>query len=381
MGVTQQKWVSREPRNMGCRPPAPNPGGGRALLASPRRLYHPTSPTPHPVSIEVAMIPRSRAALHLALAALLALPRTVAAQDVGQTVERNWREILALINDVLQYTVTVGGQEVNVLGVILFIGIILVTWIVSRLVRRALRSTLERRGVDDPGTMAVANRMLHYFIMAIGLLTGLAQIGINLSALFAAGAIFAVGIGFALQTLSENFVSGVILLVERSIKPGDILEVDGTVIRVQRMGIRTTLGRNRDDEEMIIPNATLVSNVVTNYTLQDSIIRLRATVGVAYESDMAQVRGVLESMAEGLEWRLSSHEPVVLLTEFGSSSVNFEVSVWVSDPWRAPRFRSQLMEGIWHALADQGITIAFPQVDVHFDPPVHQALERLPRAS
>lgn len=327
------------------------------------------------------MIPRTRAAVRLALTAIFALPRAAAAQDVGQTVERNWREILALINDVLQYTVTVGGQDVNVLGVILFIGIVLVTWAVSRLIRRALRGTLERRGVDDPGTMAAANRILHYFIMAIGLLTGLAQIGINLSALFAAGAIFAVGIGFALQTLSENFVSGVILLVERSIKPGDILEVGGTVIRVQRMGIRTTLGRNRDDEEMIIPNSTLVTNVVTNYTLQDSITRLRATVGVAYESDMAQVREVLETMAKGLEWQLATHEPRVLLTEFGTSSVNFEVSVWVSDPWRAPQFRSQLMEAIWHALADQDITIAFPQVDVHFDPPVHQALERLPRAS
>lgn len=327
------------------------------------------------------MIRRIGAAGLLALTGLLLTPRTGHAQDVGQTVERNWREILAVINDVLQYTVTVGGQEVNVLGVVLFLAILVLTWIVSRVVRRALKGTLERRGVEDPGTVAVANRILHYFIMAIGLLTGLSQIGINLSALFAASAVFAVGVGFALQTLSENFVSGVILLIERSIKLGDILEVDGTVIRIQRMGIRTTIGRNRDDEEMIIPNATLVSNMVTNYTLMDSVIRLRADVGVKYESDLKQVREVLEKASEGLEWRLQTHEPVVLLREFGSSSVNFEVSVWITDPWRAPRFRSQLMEAIWWALAENDITIAFPQVDVHFDTPVHDALERLPRAS
>jgi small-conductance mechanosensitive channel len=327
------------------------------------------------------MIPRIGAAGLPALSGLVFAPRAVAAQDMGQTVERNWREILALTNDVLQYTVTVGGQDVNILGLILFLGILVVTWVVSHLIRRALKGTLVRRGVDDPGTVAVANRILHYFIMAIGLLTGLSQIGINLSALFAAGAVFAVGVGFALQTLSENFVSGVILLVERSIKPGDILEVNGTVIRVQRMGIRTTIGRNRDDEEMIIPNSTLVSTVVTNYTLVDSITRLRAEVGVEYESDLKLVREVLERTAEGIEWRLMTHEPTVLLREFGSSSVNFEVSVWMTDPWRAPRFRSRLMETIWWALREHDIAIAFPQVDVHFDAPVHEALERLPRAS
>jgi small-conductance mechanosensitive channel len=147
------------------------------------------------------------------------------------------------------------------------------------------------------------------------------------------------------------------------------------------MGIRTTIGRNRDDEELIIPNAILASSIVKNYTLQDSITRLRAPVGVEYGSDMKVVMETLTEMANGLEWRLKPYEPTVLLTEFGSSSVNFEVSVWITDPWRAPRARSKLMQAMWWALKDAGITIAFPQLDVHFDPPVEESLERLPRAS
>jgi small-conductance mechanosensitive channel len=293
----------------------------------------------------------------------------------------NWSEILSVADRILQYEFHIGGQAVSVLDLVIFVGILMLTWIVSRLIRRGLQGVLDRRGVDDPGTVAVTTRILHYAIMAVGLLTGLSQIGINLSALFAAGAVFAVGIGFALQTLSENFVSGVILLIERSIKPGDVLEVNGEVIRVQRMGIRTTIGRNRDDEEIIIPNSTLVSTAVTNYTLQDSIIRIRAAVGVAYGSDMKQVMDVLREMADGLEWRLGTYDPVVLLTDFASSSVNFDVSVWIADPWRAPRRRSDLMHGVWNALADAGITIAFPQVDVHFDRPFEEALDRLPKAS
>ncbi|MBT8404431.1 MAG: mechanosensitive ion channel, partial [Gemmatimonadetes bacterium] len=194
-------------------------------------------------------------------------------------------------------------------------------------------------------------------------------------------AVFAVGIGFALQNLSENFVSGVILMFERSIKPGDIVEVDGYVVRVLKLGMRTTLARNREDEEILVPNSHLVAATVKNFTLHDTVLRIRAEVGVEYSSDMARVMEVLQTMAESQTWRLEGRDPVVLMKEFGASSVDFEVSVWTDDPWLAPRFRSQLMQGIWFALADAGITIAFPQLDVHFDGPVEEALTRLPRAS
>lgn len=293
----------------------------------------------------------------------------------------NWQEIGAALDAVLKYDFSIGGQTVTVADLFIVFFIVLLTWGISRLVRQAVRRVMVRRGVEDEGTVAVTTRILHYAIMGVGLLTGLSQVGINLSALFAAGAVFAVGIGFALQNLSENFVSGVILLFERSIKPGDVVEVNGTTVRVLKMGMRTTLCRNRDDEEIIVPNAILVSNSVTNYTLQDSLQRLRAVVGVAYESDMKQVMQVLDEMAKGMAWQSKSRSPVVLLTEFGSSSVNFEVSVWIDDPWQAPKRRSQLMEGIWFALKDHDITIAFPQLDVHFDAPLEEAVTKLPRAS
>jgi small-conductance mechanosensitive channel len=296
-------------------------------------------------------------------------------------VDINWQEIAGALDSVLTYTVSIGDQAVSVADVFVVFFILLITWVLSRLLRRGVRRLMRSRGVTDEGTVAVTTRILHYAVMGVGLLTGLSQVGINLSALFAAGAVFAVGVGFALQNLSENFVSGVILLFERSIKPGDVVEVDGTTVRVLRMGMRTTLCRNREDEEIIVPNAILVSNSVKNYTLQDSLQRIRAVVGVAYESDLKQVMEVLQEMARGLEWQSASREALVLLTEFGSSSVNFEVSVWIDDPWTAPRRRSQLMEGIWWALKDHDITIAFPQLDVHFDEPVEEAVTKLPRAS
>lgn len=296
-------------------------------------------------------------------------------------MDMQWQEIFGLVDSVLEASFTIGGSEVTVADLLVVVALLFLTWVFSRLFRRGLERIMRRRGVDDEGTIAATLRITHYFVMILGFLIAVSQVGINLSALFAAGAVFAVGIGFALQGLAQNFVSGVILLFERSIKPGDIVEVDGYVVRVLKLGIRTTLCRNREDEEILVPNSHLVESSVKNFTLHDTNLRLRAAVGVAYESDMKRVFEVLQTMADALEWRLQTRSPVVLLTEFGSSSVNFEVSVWTDDPWQAPRRHSDLMKGIWFALQEADLTIAFPQLDVHFDAPVDDALSRLPRAS
>jgi small-conductance mechanosensitive channel len=143
------------------------------------------------------------------------------------------------------------------------------------------------------------------------------------------------------------------------------------------MGIRATIARTLDEEEIIIPNATIVQSNVTNYTMRDSVYRLRCTVGVTYGSDMRRVREVLEATAAGITWRLPNKEPVVFLADFGSSSVDWEVSVWMDDPWRVRRARSNLNEAIWWALKEADITIAFPQLDLHLDEPVVEAMRRV----
>ena len=183
---------------------------------------------------------------------------------------------------------TVGGTRVTLGGLLLLFLIAAATlgfsWLLQRLIARGARVVGAR-----PGPVAVVQRLTHYVVLAVGLGVGLDTLGINLGTLFAAGAIFAIGLGFAMQNIAQNFVSGVILLIEQSIKPGDVMEVEGRFVRVREMGIRATIARTLDDEEIIIPNATIVQSTVKNYTLQDSIYRLRATVGVVYDSDRALV--------------------------------------------------------------------------------------------
>ncbi len=289
-----------------------------------------------------------------------------------------WKEILTAVNDALDFDfLTLAGTTIDLKTVLIFLLILAVTWRISRLSQRALVRFFERRGVSDPGTTAAAGRLLHYAVVLIGLGIGLETLGFNLGALFAAGAVFAVALGFAMQNIVQNFVSGIILLVERTIKPGDVLEIDTRLVRVVAMGIRTTVVRTRDDEDMIVPNSILVQSTVKNYTLRDSVYRLRVPVGVTYSSDLRLVRETLARTAGALPWRDPDHEPLVLLTGFGSSSVDYEVSVWIDDPWRSQRRLSDLHEAIWWALKEQGVVIAFPQVDVHFDPPVVDSVRAL----
>jgi small-conductance mechanosensitive channel len=275
----------------------------------------------------------------------------------------------------------IGDTPITFEKLIVFCILIILTLFVSWLLGRALVKTFKMRGITDEGTLGVGRRLLHYVVLGVGLLVSLESIGINLGALFAAGAVFAIGIGFAMQNIVQNFVSGIILLVERTIKPGDVLEINDRMVKVRRMSIRATIARTLDEEDIIIPNSSIVQAMVTNYTLHDNLYRLRCQVGVVYGSDMGQVREVLETSAAALTWRYPERDPVVLLTDFGDSSVNFEVSVWIDDPWSVRRARSDLNEAIWWALKEAGVVIAFPQVDVHFDPDVTSSLRTLGRVS
>jgi len=278
-----------------------------------------------------------------------------------------WVDFISSIQQVLDVRLfEVGGTTVTVASVVTFVVLVIATFWVSKLAQGLVGGMLARGGVKEQGTVLLIQRGLHYLVIIAGVAVALQTIGISLATAFAAGAVVAVGVGFALQNILQNFVSGVILLAERTIKETDILEVNGQTIRVERIGTRATVARTRNDEQMIIPNAELVQSIVTNYTLEDSFYRVAAEVGVSYSSDMRLVREVLTAAATGVEGRVMDRDPIVVMREFGDSAVVWVISIWADDPWVAPLLRSDLNEAVWFALKDANITIAFPQMDVHF---------------
>ncbi|MGI9628702.1 MAG: mechanosensitive ion channel family protein, partial [Longimicrobiales bacterium] len=188
------------------------------------------------------------------------------------------------------------GKAVTVGSVLTATVVLLATLIGSRVIRGILTRTLTKSGVNA-GALGTVDRVVYYSFLTVGVAVALSIIGIDLSALFATGAVAAVALAFAMQNILQNFVSGIILLAERSIKPSDVLVVEGQKVRVDRMGIRATIARTTDDEEIILPNSTLVQGTVKNLTLADGLARVRTCVGVAYDSDLDLVLEVLHSAA------------------------------------------------------------------------------------
>ncbi|MBK8011590.1 MAG: mechanosensitive ion channel [Deltaproteobacteria bacterium] len=246
--------------------------------------------------------------------------------------------------------------------------VIVATFWVSRALRKTADRLLTWKG-ERPAFIGTVKGLIHYSVLLTGFGIALSTAGIDLTALFAAGAIISVGFGFAMQSIAQNFVAGVILLAERTIKPGDVLEVEGTVVKVLEIGIRSSIARTRDGEDLIIPNATLIQTTVKNFTFADSTYRIRASVGVTYDSDMARVKQALVEVSHDFSarWAVKEHFSQVILTGFGDNSVNWEVSIWISDPWGARPALSDLHEAIWWKLKTERIVIAFPQLDVHLD--------------
>lgn len=245
-----------------------------------------------------------------------------------ETSAVNWADILkrgrAIVNTEL---VSFGASKITIATVLIVVGIVILTSVTSRLVQAGIRRALARRGINAEGALATANRLTHYVIMVVGVGIAMQTAGIKLDALVAAGAVFAVGFGFAMQNIAQNFVSGLILLIERSIHAHDIVELEDEPVRILQMGIRSTLVETLDGESVIVPNSLLVQSTVKNYTLRDRLVRVRVAVGVSYSSDMKLVRELLEGVGE----RHTQDRPAqIILKDFGSSSVDWEVAIWTT---------------------------------------------------
>ena len=224
-------------------------------------------------------------------------------------------------------------------------------------------------------TRLLVGRGLYYGVIALGTVWALDLIGIDISTALAAGTVVFVGIGLALQQITQSIVAGIMLLAEREIEPGDILSWNGDAHRVMHIGLRTTMLENRIHETMIVPNRLLANEAVKNITHNDRIVRIRSRIGVAYDSDLDQVHELLMHAAEGIEDRWGDEEPQVFLDEFADFAVVFIVQVAIDNPWRAPRRRSDLNFACWRALKAADVVIPFPQLDVHMKPGRGQAAE------
>lgn len=286
-----------------------------------------------------------------------------------------WTERLATIRGFLDYHLfDIGSTPVTAATIISAGLVVLLTLVAAGFVDRALGRRFAAQDISDSRRTGALIKLTHYVVLVVGLVVAVDTLGFDLRALFAAGAVFALAISFGLQNFVQNFVGGIILLVERSVSENDVLHVEDRMVRVLRVGLRSTIVRTRDDQEIIVPNSILVQSSVTNYTLSDDLYRIRVPVGVAYDTDIPLAVDVLNAGVRDIPGVELVYGPKTLVSEFGSSSIVLEVNVWTRNPWDSLVSRSHVRVLIWKALKDAGITIAFPQMDVHLDEPVVEAL-------
>jgi potassium efflux system protein len=245
--------------------------------------------------------------------------------------------------------------------------VILASYVGMRIVVKGIDRHFTTIGHSDDAVIRTYKRVCRYSFLTVGILIALHVAGVKLTALFTTSGLIAVALGFALKDVAENYVAGMIIRTGESIKNGDVLDVDGMMVRVKSIGIRDTIVRTKNDSDILIPNSLFVQGKIANYTRRDSFCRVWTAVGVSYSSDLRQVREVLEGICSNFDGPSSQYSPVVLLTEFGDSSVNYKVFVWTEDPWNIRTLKSKLNEAVWWGLKDAGIEIAFPQLDVHLD--------------
>lgn len=266
----------------------------------------------------------------------------------------------------------VAGAPVTTAALLRVVIILLVTFVLSIFTRKGLERIGQRRGVQDAAhSLYAVGRLLHYLLITIGLIVGLATLGLDLGNLALIAGALSVGIGFGLQTTVSNFVSGLILLFDRSLKVGDYVELDsGYKGTVEEVTVRATRINTNDNVDVLVPNSEFVSTKLTNWTLKEPFARLRIPFGVAYGSDKEKVKEVALAAAKRVDltlYHMEGREPQVRLTGFGDSSLDFELLVWVSRMGvkRPGRSRAEYYWELETGLREAGIEIPFPQRDLH----------------
>jgi len=273
------------------------------------------------------------------------------------------RVLFGAVKKVLTIELTLGEIAITPGDLLLFVIVVWVSFKLSQLIRFALDTDIYPR-LDLPrGVPGAISRLSHYTVLVVGVMVAASAAGVDFGRLtFVIGALV-VGIGFGLQNVVNNFVSGLILLFERPIRIGDRVELGPLTGEVSHIGIRASIIRTWQGAEVIVPNADLISSQVTNWTLSDEIRRLEITVGVAYGTDPETVLELLLGVGRSHPEVLADPEPVAVFVGFGASSLDFELRAWTTgDIVRIP---SELRVGINRALAEAGIEIPFPQRDLH----------------
>jgi small-conductance mechanosensitive channel len=262
--------------------------------------------------------------------------------------------------------VSVGSVRLSLLLVVkavLVIGFLL--WAALALAR-LIGTRIEQLAGLSPSVQTLTSNLVKIALVFLALLIGLNAVGIDLTAFTVFSGAIGVGLGFGLQKIVSNFISGIILLTERSIKPGDVIEVGHTYGYVTSLGARYTSVRGRDGKEYLIPNETLITNEVINWSYTNRFVRLDLVFGVAYGTDLRLVRRLAIEAAQETSRVLAAPPSLCHVTEFGDNGINLILRFWIEDPANGiTNVKGDVFLALWDKFIEHRIEVPFPQRDIH----------------
>jgi len=278
-----------------------------------------------------------------------------------------WSVISEGLNGIRLFPISEGIEtQVTVLTLLKGLVAILILIPLTGWLVRASESKVKRMQSVSPALQVLALKLIKLVVAVAAIMLAISSMGVNLSAFAFLGGAIGLGLGFGFQKVISNLISGVILLGDRSIKPGDVIEVDQTYGWINTLGARYTSVITRDGTEHLIPNEMMITEKVVNWSFSDEKVRLKIPFGTSYDSDPRQVMKLVLESAEEHPRVLDKPGPVVRLMGFGDSGVDFELRIWIRDPSAGVNnVRSDLYLGIWDTFKEHNIEIPFPQRDLH----------------
>ena len=284
---------------------------------------------------------------------------------------------LSFLKTLLSFKFERGSVSISVEDILAFIVTVWAAYLLSAVLRFILQEDVYPRIGVQKGMAYATSSLINYIILTLGFVVGLGVIGVSLTKMTVLAGAFGVGIGFGLQSIVNNFVSGLILLFERPLHVGDTIEVGDISGEVRRIGIRASTVRTFRGADIVVPNADLVTKQVTNWTLGDKLRRLDLSLVVNYGVDPEEVIQIFERVAKTHPDVLPSPAPSAFFTGYGDKSINFNVRAWTDKLDKFPRIRSELVTIMYHACHEAGIIPPFSQRGVtHSQNPDEGAAER-----
>lgn len=275
------------------------------------------------------------------------------------------RVTYAVVTQVLSYTLEFGQISISLGNVLIFAVSVVIAFWAARTIRLILHDEVLTRMSLPRGVGNSIASLSYYLVLLLGLGIALSAAGFQTSQLTIVFGALGVGIGFGLQGVVNNFVSGLILMFERPIQPGDVVEIGGTSGQVRDIGMRATRIKTFEGADVIVPNGTLLSDKLTNWTMLDRSRRIEVSIGLAYGTEPRQVLELLDGVARQTPGVVTEPAPMVLFMGFGASTLDFSLRAWTYDFDRWIEIRSDMMARMYDALRAAGIQIPFPQRDLH----------------